>query len=304
MKPIRIATRESDLALWQARFVAAQLRSHHPELEVELIPMTTRGDQLLDRPLATIGGKGLFLKELEQALLEDRADIAVHSMKDVPAQLPRGLILPVVLKRHDARDALVSNHFAQLEQLPEAAVVGTSSLRRQAQLKRLRPDLRIKDLRGNVNTRLRKLDEGQYDAIILAAAGLDRLQMSDRIRQRIDPEISLPAVAQGVIGIECRNDDEPVLALIMAVNHIDSAVCVAAERSFSARLGGSCQLPLAAHAILDADLLQLNALVASVDGSQVVEGAVSGPVVDAQALGLRLAESLLEQGADQILSAL
>lgn len=301
---IRIATRESELALWQARFVASELQSHHQSLEVELVPMTTRGDQMLDRPLAAIGGKGLFLKELELALLEGRADIAVHSMKDVPAELPEGLALPVVLQRHDPRDAFVSNHFEQLEQLPEAAVIGTSSLRRQAQLKRLRPDLQIKDLRGNVNTRLRKLDAGQYDAIILAAAGLDRLQMDDRVRQRIDPEISLPAVAQGVIGIECRADDEAVLAIIKAVNHGGSAVCVAAERSFSARLGGSCQVPLAAHATLKAETLQLAALVASPDGKEVVEGSTSGSILEAQALGLALAEDLFKRGADKILDSL
>ena len=301
---IRIATRESELALWQARFVATELKSRHPELEVELVPMTTSGDQLLDRPLAAVGGKGLFLKELEQALLEGRADIAVHSMKDVPAELPGGLVLPVVLRRHDARDALVSNQFEHLEQLPETAVVGTSSLRRQAQLRRWRPDLRVKDLRGNVNTRLRKLDEGQYDAIILAAAGLDRLQLDDRVRQRIDPGICLPAVAQGVIGIECRSNDNAVLAIIKAVHDLDSAVCVAAERSFSARLGGSCQVPLAAHAILHDETLQLAAMVLSPDGSEVVEGTTSGSAEDAQALGLALAENLREQGAEQILGEL
>jgi hydroxymethylbilane synthase len=301
---IKIATRESELALWQARFVASELQACHPNLDVELVPMTTRGDQLLDRPLAAIGGKGLFLKELEQALLDGRADIAVHSMKDVPAEMPDGLILPVVLKRHDPRDALVSNRYGRIDELPEAAVVGTSSLRRQAQLRRLRPDLRIKDLRGNVNTRLRKLDEGQYDAIILAAAGLDRLEMGERIRQRIEPGVSLPAVAQGVIGIECRADDQVSQDLIRSVHHAESSVCVDAERSFSARLGGSCQVPLAAHATLQAEGVHLAALVASPDGKQVVEGTTSGAADQARGLGLALAENLMNQGAKQILEAL
>jgi len=304
LNTLRIATRASELALWQANFVADELTSRHPDLQVELVPMTTRGDQLLDRPLAAIGGKGLFLKELEQALLDGRADIAVHSMKDVPAEMPAGLVLPVVLARHDPRDALVSNHFEQLDQLPQGAVVGTSSLRRQAQLKRLRPDLQIKDLRGNVNTRLGKLDAGDYDAIILAAAGLDRLGMAVRIRQRIDPETSLPAVAQGVIGIECRQADAAVKTTIEGVNHPDTAVCVAAERSFSARLGGSCQIPLAAHAVLDGGWVKLQALVASPDGSEVVSGDNQGPVTAAADLGLALAERLLAQGADRILAQL
>lgn len=301
---LRIATRESVLALWQARYVAGQLESTHSGLRTELVPMTTRGDQLLDKPLAAIGGKGLFLKELEHALLEDRADIAVHSMKDVPAEMPDGLTVPVILARHDPRDAFVSPRWDRLESLPEGARLGTSSLRRQAQLRRLRPDLVIEPLRGNVQTRLGKLDEGQFDAIILACAGLDRLDLSDRIAQRLAPSTCLPAVAQGAIGIECRSDDAAVAGLIAPLNDPRTALEVGCERAFSAALGGSCQVPLAAYGQLQDEVLHLDALVASPDGQTWVDGQRQGPPDQFETMGRSLAEELTAAGADRILAAL
>ncbi|MDJ0653378.1 MAG: hydroxymethylbilane synthase [Xanthomonadales bacterium] len=304
MDRIRIATRKSALALWQARFVAEELKAKHPGLAVILVPMSTRGDQILDQPLARIGGKGLFLKELEQAMLEDRADIAVHSMKDVPAEMPPEFALGAILDRHDPRDALVSPDVHTVDDLSTAARVGTSSLRRQAQLLNWRPDLEVVSLRGNVNTRLEKLDRGDYDAILLAAAGLDRLEMSGRIGQRIPVERCLPAVAQGAIGIETRAGDNQVLELVGAVHDDSTGLCVSAERAFSATLGGSCQVPVAGHAQLKGRRIELAGLVASPDGQQLLRDTVEGMASDAESLGTQLGQRLLDAGARDILAAL
>ena len=301
---LRIATRESPLALWQARHVQALLERAHPGLDVSLVPMTTAGDQLLDRSLATVGGKGLFVKELETAMLEGRADLAVHSMKDVPAHLPPGLCLSAFLPGEDPRDALVSNRYDNLDALPPGAVVGSSSLRRQAQLRALRPDLRLRELRGNVGTRLRKLDENQYDAILLAHAGLLRLGLQDRIRESFAVDRFIPAVAQGVIGIECRADDARTRGYLAPLHDAIAATRLAAERGLNARLGGACTVPVAGHARLDGTRLRLDALVAAPDGARVVRGALEGEAVDAAAIGVRLAEQLLDQGAREILAAL
>ena len=245
---IRIATRHSPLAMWQANFVKAELMKYHPDLTVELLAMKTKGDKILDTPLAKVGGKGLFVKELEVAMLEGRADIAVHSMKDVPVDFPEGLGLMVICEREDPRDAFVSNHYQNIEQLPLGAVVGTCSLRRQCQLRELRPDLKVKDLRGNVNTRLGKLDAGEYDAVILAAAGLIRLQMQDRIASFIAPEVSLPAVGQGAVGIECRVDDEQTIALLKPLEDAQTRFRVTAERALNLALQGGCQVPIGSFA--------------------------------------------------------
>ena len=298
---IRIATRKSPLAVWQAEHVASELRRLHPELEVELVTMTTQGDRILDAPLARIGGKGLFVKELEVALLEDRADIAVHSVKDVPMELPEHLELPVILEREDPLDAFVSNDYASIDDLPEGARVGSSSLRRQCQLRARRPDLLVTDLRGNVNTRLAKLDAGEYHAILLAAAGLKRLGFHQRIRTRLDPAESLPAVGQGAIAIECREGDGEVGGLIADLNHRDTSDRVRAERAFNRRLEGGCQVPLAAHAVLQGNELQLQGLVGAVDGSRILHAHTSGPREDAVALGEALAVELLDQGAGELL---
>ncbi len=301
---IKIATRTSPLAMWQAEHVAARLAQVHPALKVELVGMKTQGDKILDTPLAKIGGKGLFVKELEQGMLDGRADIAVHSMKDVPVELPEGLHLAVIMEREDPRDAFVSNTYGTLDDLPQGARVGTSSLRRQCQLGERRPDLEILPLRGNVNTRLRKLDGGEYDAIILAGAGLIRLGFEARIRAFMEPEQSLPAIGQGAIGIECRSDDARVNGLIAPLHHDDTAICVSAERAFNTRLNGGCQVPIAGHAVLTADGLYLRGLVGEVNGGHIIRGDVSGPADEAETLGLRLAEDLLGRGADTILSAL
>ena len=302
---IRIATRKSPLAMWQAEHVADALRQTHAELEVEILGMSTQGDKILDTPLAKIGGKGLFVKELEQRMLDDDADIAVHSMKDVPVELPKGLHLSVIMQREDPRDAFVSNEYTDLASLPEGARVGTSSLRRQCQLSDRRPDLQIIPLRGNVNTRLRKLDEGDYDAIILASAGLLRLGFGERIRGFIDTDDSLPAIGQGAIGIECRTDDPRVNDLLASLHHDSTAVCVQAERALNRRLEGGCQVPIGGHAILDDDgELHLRGLVGTVDGSQIVRGEIRGPIADAERLGITLAEELLDHGAKQILQDL
>lgn len=303
-KTLRIATRESPLALWQAHYVRDALRLAHPELRIELVPMTTRGDQILDSPLSLIGGKGLFVKELERAMLEDEADIAVHSMKDVPMEFPEGLGLAVICEREDPQDAFVSNHYSRFADLPEGARVGTSSLRRQCQLRQARPDLEIGDLRGNVGTRLAKLDAKDYDAIILAAAGLKRLELAERIQERLAPELCLPAGGQGAVGIECRLSDEPTRALIASLHHEDSAVRVNAERAVVARLQGSCQVPIGAYAELQEQDLRLRALVGSPDGRTLLRCELSGPIVDAEVLGIRAAEELLERGAGRILDAL
>ncbi|ABE53683.1 porphobilinogen deaminase [Shewanella denitrificans OS217] len=300
---IRIATRKSPLALWQAEFVKAELERIHPGLSVELVPMTTKGDVLLDTPLAKVGGKGLFVKELEVAMLEDRADIAVHSMKDVPVDFPEGLGLEIICEREDPRDAFVSNNFANLAELPKGAVVGTSSLRRQCQIRAMRPDLIIKDLRGNVGTRLAKLDSGDYDAIILAAAGLIRLKLISRIASYISPEESLPANGQGAVGIECRTDDARVKALLAPLEHLETRYRVIAERAMNTRLEGGCQVPIGAYAEIEGDELTLRGLVGNPDGSQIITGQVKGLKSEASQLGEQLAEILLAQGAKTILDA-
>ena len=301
---IRIATRKSPLAMWQAEHVTARLKALHPGLTVEIIGMTTKGDQLLDSPLSKVGGKGLFVKELEQGMLAGEADIAVHSMKDVPVEFPEGLHLAVIMERENPYDAFVSNTYASLADLPEGACVGTSSLRRQCQLADRRPDLRIEPLRGNVNTRLAKLDAGEYDAIILAAAGLIRLGFESRIRDCIDPVDSLPAIGQGAIGIECRLDDERVHQLIAPLADRDTTDRVLAERAMNARLNGGCQVPIGGHAVLDGDQLILKGLVGTTDGTRILRAEASGPRAEAEAIGVRVAEDLLGQGADAILSAL
>jgi hydroxymethylbilane synthase len=301
---IRIATRKSPLAMWQAEHVAAQLKAAHPGLSVEIIGMSTQGDKILDTPLAKIGGKGLFVKELEARMLDGSADIAVHSMKDVPVELPEGLHLAVILKREDPRDAFVSKQYTSLDDLPEGARVGTSSLRRQCQLSGRRPDLNIQPLRGNVNTRLKKLDDGEYDAIILASAGLIRLGFAARIRSFIQPEDSLPAIGQGAIGIECRSDDKPINQLLSALHDADTASCVLAERAMNTRLEGGCQVPIGGYATLENDELYLRGLVGTVDGREIIRADIRGPREEAGALGTQLAETLLQQGAADILKAL
>ncbi|WP_337843640.1 hydroxymethylbilane synthase [Rheinheimera sp.] len=303
MQILRIATRKSALALWQANYVKTALEQAHPDLQVELVPMSTQGDKILDTPLAKIGGKGLFVKELETAMLEGRADIAVHSMKDVPVEFPQGLMLHTICQREDPRDAFVSNSYAALEQLPQGAVVGTSSLRRQCQLKALRPDLQIRDLRGNVNTRLAKLDAGEFDAIILASAGLIRLGFIQRIASYLDVETSLPANGQGAVGIECRTDDPWVHQLLAPLEHLDTRICVLAERAMNRRLQGGCQVPIGAFALIEQNQLWLRGLVGQLDGSQILRSEVRGAVADAEVLGEQLAQQLLALGADQILSS-
>lgn len=305
MTTVRIATRKSALALWQAEYVKAQLEHFHQDINVELLPMTTKGDIILDTPLAKVGGKGLFVKELEVAMLEGRADIAVHSMKDVPVDFPEGLGLEVICPREDPRDAFVSNTYATLSDLPKGAVVGTSSLRRQCQLKAKRSDLIIKDLRGNVNTRLRKLDEGQYDAIILASAGLIRLKMSDRIAQYIEPEEMLPANGQGAVGIECRLNDDTIKALLAPLECNATRSRVLTERAMNKALEGGCQVPIASYSVLtnDGKEIHLRGLVGAIDGSELIESDISGPVEQGEALGNTLAQELLSRGADKILAA-
>lgn len=302
--PIRIATRQSPLALWQANYVKDALMAAHPGLQVELVTMVTRGDVILDTPLAKVGGKGLFVKELEIAMIEGRADLAVHSMKDVPVDFPDGLGLVTICEREDPRDAFVSNTYANIEDLPSGAIVGTCSLRRQCQLKAARPDLVIKELRGNVGTRLSKLDAGEYDAIILAAAGLKRLELESRIRSFIEPEQSLPAVGQGAVGIECRVDDQRVRALLAPLNHADTADRVRCERAMNLTLQGGCQVPIGSYALLEGNTIWLRALVGEPDGSQIVRGEIRGPRTQAEQLGITLAEQLLSQGAKEILERL
>lgn len=302
-REIRIATRKSALALWQAEHVKARLEAAHPGLQVSLVPMVSKGDKLLDAPLAKIGGKGLFVKELETALLEDQADIAVHSMKDVPMDFPAGLGLFCICEREDPRDAFVSNTFESLDALPAGSVVGTSSLRRQAQLLARRPDLKIHFLRGNVNTRLAKLDAGEYDAIILAAAGLIRLGFEARIRAFISAEHSLPAGGQGAVGIECRVGDAELQQLLAPLNHTETALRVTAERAMNKRLNGGCQVPIACYAILDGEQLWLRGLVGEPDGRRLLRAEQRGSAEDAERLGIEVAEALLAQGAGEILAA-
>jgi hydroxymethylbilane synthase len=302
--PLRIATRKSQLALWQAEHVAALLRAAHAGLDVELVPMSTKGDRIQDRSLAAIGGKGLFIKELEVALEAGHADIAVHSMKDVPGELPPGLMIGAVLPRADARDALIALRCTRFEDLPRGARVGTSSLRRQAQLLAARPDLNIEALRGNVDTRIRRLDAGELDAIVLACAGLIRLGWESRISAHLDPSISLPAVSQGVIGIECRADDSQTRLRLNVLEHAATRIAMDAERAFSGRLGGSCQSPIAAHARIEHGRLTLDGLVAEPDGSRLLRDTICGPLDEPVPLGEQLAERVIAAGAGALLERL
>ena len=299
-----IATRESALALWQAHYIQARLQALYPEAQVDILGMTTTGDQILNSPLARIGGKGLFVKELEQALAEGRADLAVHSMKDVPMNLPEGFELAAIGEREDPRDAFVSNTYANLEALPAGSIVGTSSLRRQSQLMARFPHLKIESLRGNLQTRLRKLDEGQYAAIILAAAGLKRLGLEQRITSLIEPEHSIPAVGQGALGIEICTGRDELKAWLAPLDHAETAACVIAERAMSRALAGSCQVPLGAFARIEHDTLSMTGFVSSVDGQRMVRAAVQGTPQHAEALGHTLAQQLVAQGADKILAEL
>jgi hydroxymethylbilane synthase len=303
-RALRIATRKSRLALWQAEHVASLIRQAHPDIAVELLPLSTKGDRIQDRSLAAIGGKGLFIKELEAALEDRRADMAVHSMKDVPGDLPAGLMIAAVLPRVDARDALITSGALRLEDLPQGARLGTASLRRQAQLLAARPDLRIEVLRGNVDTRLKRLDAGELDAIVLACAGLLRLGLESRITARLDPEVSLPAVGQGVIGIECRTDDLRSREVLQALNDSATRTAMEAERAFARRLGGSCQSPIAAYARVERDRLTLEGLVAEPDGSWLLRDTISGSAANPQILGEQLAERVLAAGARELLQRL
>lgn len=307
---LNIATRQSPLALWQAEHIKDRLQALYPSLTVNLVPMVTKGDKILDTPLAKIGGKGLFVKELEQALYEKRADIAVHSLKDVPMELPEGLILGAYCEREQPTDAFVSNQFASLDALPQGAKLGTSSLRRQCQIQQHRPDLQIISLRGNVGTRLSKLDAGEYDAIILATSGLMRLGLQERIRHELDSQISLPAVGQGALAIECRADDNEVLELLKPLNHEPSRLCVIAERAMNRHLQGGCQVPIAGFAVISDNQLILQGRVGSLDGKTLLKADHANALTDnpnenrmiAEAMGIVVAESLLEQGADKILA--
>lgn len=305
---LTIATRQSPLALWQANFVKDTLEKLYPTMKVELLEMVTKGDKILDTPLAKIGGKGLFVKELENALYEKRADIAVHSLKDVPMVLPEGLTLGAYLERHAPTDAFVSNRYASLDELPDGAVLGTSSLRRECQIAHAKGSLTIKSLRGNVGTRLSKLDAGEYDAIILATSGLERLGLGERIRHELDDELSLPAVGQGALAIECRADDETILQLLAPLNHLPTRLCVIAERAMNKTLEGGCQVPIAGFATIDGNTLSLRGRVGSIDGKTLLKSqnaiTLTHGVDDeqnAENLGKQIAQDLLSQGADQIL---
>ena len=302
MPDLKIATRKSPLALWQAEHVASALRARNLGLGVELVAMRTSGDKLLDAPLARVGGKGLFIKELERALLDGRADVAVHSMKDVPVELPPELHLPIIMARADPRDALVSMRFGGLDALPTGAVVGTSSLRRRCQLAAHRPDLRIENLRGGVDTRLRRLDDGDFDAIVLAVSGLERGGHGARVTEALDVATMLPAAGQGALGIECRRGDARVEALVAPLACPRSSACVLAERAFNRRLEGGCQVPIAAYAALEDGGMNLRGLVASLDGTRVLRARVRGRVEDAELLGAEAAAAVLEQGAGEILA--
>lgn len=299
-----IASRESALAMWQALHIQSRLKALYPTCEVEILGMTTVGDQILDKPLALIGGKGLFIKELETALLDGRADLAVHSMKDVPMNMPDGFLLAATCERENPCDAFVSNHYAALSDLPAGSVVGTSSLRRQSQIQARFPHLKIESLRGNVQTRLRKLDEGQYSAIILAAAGLIRLELGDRIRDLIAPEDSIPAVGQGALGIEICADRVELLEILAPLNDPDTQLCVEAERGFSRTLAGSCTVPLGAYAKRTGNHINITGFVASVDGKQMLREHMAGDANNAEAVGKALAEKLIHLGADKILAEL
>lgn len=306
---LNIATRQSPLALWQARHIQTRLQALYPQLSINLVTMVTKGDKILDTPLAKIGGKGLFVKELEQALYEKQADIAVHSLKDVPMDLPDGLTLGAYCQREQPTDAFVSNKFSALDDLPQGATLGTSSLRRQCQIQQYRPDLNIISLRGNVGTRLAKLDNGDYDAIILATSGLKRLGLTERICHEIDTDISLPAVGQGALAIECRADDTDVLNLLKPLNHEPSRLCVLAERAMNRHLQGGCQVPIAGFAVIEDDKLTLTGRVGSVDGNVLLKAQQTNALTDdaqenehiANAMGITVAQALLAQGADDIL---
>ncbi len=304
MSRIRIATRESQLALWQANEVSRLLSLHHPDIDVEIIGMTTEGDRFLQASLAAAGGKGLFVKELEQCLLENNADIAVHSMKDVPYELPASLEIHAILEREDPRDAFVSNKYKALDELPKNAIVGTSSTRRECQIRALRGDLNIQPLRGNVNTRLKKLDEGQYDAIILASAGLKRLGFEDRIADFIETDTSLPAIGQGAIGIECRDNDPVTREILAPLHHEPTSLSVIAERGISTALSANCHLPIAAHATQSADSLTLNALVGLPDGSKMVRASASGSHDQIAHIIQQVVDQLMEQGASKLIDSL
>ncbi len=303
-KIIRIATRKSPLALWQAEHVAARLQLAFPQITTELVTMVTKGDKILDAPLAKVGGKGLFVKELEQGMLENRADIAVHSMKDVPVEFPQGLHLAVILEREDPTDALVSNRYQCLQDLPSNAKIGTSSLRRQCQIKEKFPQAEILSLRGNVNSRLAKLDAGEFDAIILASAGLKRLGMAERISQALPTTVSLPAMGQGAIGIECRVDDGEVNAMLQVLHHEVTDICVRAERAMNARLNGGCQVPIGGFAEIQGEQLFMRGLVGSPDGALIYRAEKTGLIQQAQEIGVAIAEDLLSQGADKVLQTL
>lgn len=303
-KIIRIATRKSPLALWQAEHVAERLGLAFPEVETQLVKMVTKGDKILDAPLAKVGGKGLFVKELESGMLQGTADIAVHSMKDVPVDFPDGLHLAAVLDREDPTDAFVSNKYDSLETLPENAKIGTSSLRRQCQIKEKFPDAEILSLRGNVNTRLAKLDQGLYDAIILASAGLKRLGLGMRITKSLDTAISLPAIGQGAIGIECRKQDDEINRILNVLHDDETAIRISAERAMNKRLNGGCQVPIAGFAEIRGELLVMRGLVGSPDGLILYRAEKTGPCSQAEEIGIAIAEDLLTQGADKILQAL
>jgi len=297
-----IGTRGSMLALWQAEWIKSLIMELNPSLTVELMKIKTTGDKIQDVPLAQVGGKGLFVKEIEEAMMRGEIDLAVHSMKDVPTVLPEELHITCITKREDPRDALISNKYDSLESLPEGATLGTSSLRRSCQIKALRPDINIVSLRGNFDTRIRKLDEGQFDAIILAAAGANRLGLTGRVKQYIGAEVSLPAIAQGAVGIECRKDDDFINSLLAPLSHEESAICVTAERAALLKLEGGCQVPIAAHAVLEGGRLLMKGLVGSVDGSVIIRAEKAGDPKDAYDIGIALAEDLLSQGADKILA--
>ena len=300
-KKVVIGTRGSKLALWQAEWIRSQLMGLHDGLQVELVKIKTTGDKIQDVPLAMVGGKGLFVKEIEEAMLRGEIDLAVHSMKDVPTILPESLYISAITKREDPRDAFVSNSYKSLGEMPGGATLGTSSLRRSCQIKALRPDIEIVSLRGNLDTRLRKLDEGQFDAIILASAGLRRLGFHDRIAEDLDPEVSLPSIAQGAVGIECRKEDERINSLIAPLRHEETTICVEAERAALLRLEGGCQVPIAAHAVLEGDELSIRGLVGDLTGEVIIRASRKGIKADARAIGIALAEELLDKGAKEIL---
>ncbi len=301
MKKIKIATRRSPLAIWQAEYVKKELIRNHSDIEIQIVRIQTEGDRFLDAPLFDIGGKGLFIKELEEALLSKNADIAVHSMKDVIVELPKGLEISVIMKREDSRDVLISNQYNSIAEIPDNSTVGTSSLRRPSQLKQVNSNILFEDLRGNVETRIGKLDDGKYDAIILAAAGIIRLGLAERITEFISFSHVLPAVGQGAIGIECRTNDETTQQLIAPLNDKDTSLCVLTERAFSRRLNGGCQLPIASHAVIENNQIKVDGLVARLDGSKVIRLQKIGELEDADKIGSSLAEALLDNGADAIL---